>query len=90
MDRGLKIVASSYGRALLLLVVVIMFFTLNYSWKKKKKYLKLIIPVVFISLLLLLSYKIVSKSTKKEVAANIKPFWFYLSEFKGDPSNKKI
>jgi hypothetical protein len=31
MDRGLKIVASSYGSALLLWVVVIMFFTLNYS-----------------------------------------------------------
>ncbi|QIH38552.1 hypothetical protein G7A72_06975 [Flavobacterium sp. Sr18] len=30
-DRGLKIVASSYGSALLLWVVVIMFFTLNYS-----------------------------------------------------------
>jgi positive regulator of sigma E activity len=31
MDRGLKIVASSYGSALLLWVMVIMFFTLNYS-----------------------------------------------------------
>jgi hypothetical protein len=31
MDHGLKIVASSYGSALLLWVVVIMFFTLNYS-----------------------------------------------------------
>ena len=31
MDRGLKIVASSYGSALLLWVAVIMFFTLNYS-----------------------------------------------------------
>ena len=31
MDLGLKIVASSYGSALLLWVVVIMFFTLNYS-----------------------------------------------------------
>lgn len=31
MDRGLKIVASSYGSALFLWVVVIMFFTLNYS-----------------------------------------------------------
>ncbi len=31
MDQGLKIVASSYGSALLLWVVVIMFFTLNYS-----------------------------------------------------------
>lgn len=31
MDRGLKIVASSYGSALLLWVVVVMFFTLNYS-----------------------------------------------------------
>ena len=31
MDLGLKIVASSYGRALLLWVVIIMFFTLNYS-----------------------------------------------------------
>ena len=30
-DNGLKIVASSYGSALLLWVVVIMFFTLNYS-----------------------------------------------------------
>jgi hypothetical protein len=37
------------------------------------KIFKLIIPVVFISLLLLLSYKIVSKiNHKKEVAANIK------------------
>lgn len=31
MDFGLKIVASSYGSALLLWVVVVMFFTLNYS-----------------------------------------------------------
>jgi hypothetical protein len=31
MDRGLKIVASSYGSALLLWIVVIMFFTLNNS-----------------------------------------------------------
>lgn len=31
MDNGLKIVASSYGAALLLWVVTIMFFTLNYS-----------------------------------------------------------
>jgi len=31
MDLGLKIVASSYGSALLLWVVVVMFFTLNYS-----------------------------------------------------------
>lgn len=31
MDNGLKIVASSYGSALLLWVVMIMFFTLNYS-----------------------------------------------------------
>lgn len=31
MDRGLKIVACSYGSALLLWVVTIMFFTLNYS-----------------------------------------------------------
>jgi hypothetical protein len=31
MDLGLKIVASSYGSALLLWVVIIMFFTLNYS-----------------------------------------------------------
>lgn len=31
MDRGLKIVATSYGSALLLWVVTIMFFTLNYS-----------------------------------------------------------
>ena len=31
MDNGLKIVASSYGSALLLWVVTIMFFTLNYS-----------------------------------------------------------
>ncbi|PRZ19597.1 hypothetical protein [Flavobacterium granuli] len=31
MDRGLKIVASSYGSALLLWVTMIMFFTLNYS-----------------------------------------------------------
>lgn len=31
MDHGLKIVASSYGSALLLWVVVVMFFTLNYS-----------------------------------------------------------
>ena len=31
MDLGFKIVASSYGSALLLLVVVVMFFTLNYS-----------------------------------------------------------
>jgi hypothetical protein len=31
MDHGLKIVASSYGSALLLWVVVIMFLTLNYS-----------------------------------------------------------
>jgi hypothetical protein len=31
MDKGLKIVACSYGPALLLWVVVIMFFTLNYS-----------------------------------------------------------
>jgi hypothetical protein len=31
MDRGLKIVASSYGSALLLWAAVIMFFTLNYS-----------------------------------------------------------
>lgn len=31
MDRGLKIVTSSYGSALLLWVVVVMFFTLNYS-----------------------------------------------------------
>jgi hypothetical protein len=31
MDRGLKIVAYSYGPALLLWVVTIMFFTLNYS-----------------------------------------------------------
>lgn len=31
MDLGFKIVASSYGSALLLWVVVIMFFTLNYS-----------------------------------------------------------
>jgi hypothetical protein len=63
MDRGLKIVASSYGRALLLWVVVIMFFTLNYSCKMK---IFKIIPVVFISLLLLLSYKIVSKINHKK------------------------
>lgn len=31
MDLGFKIVASSYGSALLLWVVVVMFFTLNYS-----------------------------------------------------------
>lgn len=31
IDFGLKIVASSYGSALLLWVVVVMFFTLNYS-----------------------------------------------------------
>jgi hypothetical protein len=31
MDKGLKIVACSYGSALLLWVVVIMFFTLNYA-----------------------------------------------------------
>lgn len=31
MDHGFKIVASSYGSALLLWVVVVMFFTLNYS-----------------------------------------------------------
>jgi hypothetical protein len=31
MDKGLKIVAYSYGSALLLWVVTIMFFTLNYS-----------------------------------------------------------
>jgi hypothetical protein len=31
MDRGLKIVACSYGFALLMWVVTIMFFTLNYS-----------------------------------------------------------
>lgn len=31
IDRGLKIVATSYGSALLLWVVTIMFFTLNYS-----------------------------------------------------------
>ena len=31
VDFGLKIVASSYGSALLLWVVVVMFFTLNYS-----------------------------------------------------------
>jgi len=31
MDFGLKIVATSYGSALLLWVVVVMFFTLNYS-----------------------------------------------------------
>lgn len=31
MDRGLKIVASGYGSALLLWVAVVMFFTLNYS-----------------------------------------------------------
>jgi hypothetical protein len=31
MDNGLKIVACSYGPALLLLVVTIMFFTLNFS-----------------------------------------------------------
>jgi len=31
MDKGFKIVASSYGPALLLWVVTIMFFTLNYS-----------------------------------------------------------
>jgi hypothetical protein len=31
MDRGLKIVACSYGSALLMWVVTIMFFTLNYS-----------------------------------------------------------
>lgn len=31
MDLGLKIVASSYGSALLLWVLVVMFFTLNYS-----------------------------------------------------------
>lgn len=31
MDLGFKIVASSYGSALLLWIVVVMFFTLNYS-----------------------------------------------------------
>ena len=31
MDQGLKIVAYSYGSALLLWVVTVMFFTLNYS-----------------------------------------------------------
>lgn len=31
MDHGFKIVATSYGSALLLWVVVVMFFTLNYS-----------------------------------------------------------
>ena len=31
IDFGLKIVASSYGSALLLWIVVVMFFTLNYS-----------------------------------------------------------
>jgi hypothetical protein len=42
---------------------------------KKTNEIFKIIPVVFISLLLLLSYKIVSKiNHKKEVAANIKPF----------------
>nr|WP_309757088.1 redoxin domain-containing protein [Flavobacterium sp.] len=38
-----------------------------------KKYLKIIIPIAFISLLIFLSYQIVSKiNHKKEVAANIK------------------
>jgi hypothetical protein len=38
-----------------------------------KKYLKLIIPIIFISLLTFLGYQIVTKiNHKKEVAANIK------------------
>lgn len=58
-----------------------------------KKYLKIIIPIAFISLLLFLSYQIVSKiNHKKEVAANIKTIpAFKYQNLKGESfSNKNL
>jgi len=58
-----------------------------------KKYLKIFIPLVFISLVSFLGYKIVTKiNYKKEVAANIKTIPdFKYQNLKGEPfSNKNL
>jgi DMSO/TMAO reductase YedYZ heme-binding membrane subunit len=80
---------SSYGSALLLSSSHYVFL-LELFLKKTNEIFKLIIPVVFISLLLLLSYKIVSKINHKRSSSKHKNHSrFYLSEFKGE-SIKKI
>lgn len=58
-----------------------------------KKYLKIIIPIVFVSLLAFIGYKIVSKiNHKKEIAANIKTIPdFTYQNLKGESfSNKNL